>query len=187
VTVALDAQLAGAPHREVHERFVAAAPEAVWRALREVSADELVVTRPLMALRGLPVRGRRGRSRPRGRPFVDAFLAQGFGLLAEEEDRVLVAGGIGRPWRLNGGESAAFTGADEFAAFAEPGWVRMALSFELAPEGAGTRLRTETRVAPTDAGAARAFARYWRVIRLPSGLIRHDLLRAIARRAEGGR
>jgi hypothetical protein len=76
------------------------------------------------------------------------------------------------------------TSPAQFAAFTRAGYVRMAMSFELAPAGAGTRLRTETRIQPTDAASARAFARYWLAIRLPSGLSRRDLLRAIARRAE---
>lgn len=58
-----------------------------------------------------------------------------------------------------------------------------ALSFELELSGDRTRLATETRVQPTDRQAARAFLPYWLVIRAGSGLIRRDLLRAVARRA----
>jgi len=58
------------------------------------------------------------------------------------------------------------------------------MSLELAPDGGATRLATETRIAPTDDDAARAFGRPWAVVRHGSGLVRHDLPRAVRRRAE---
>ena len=69
----------------------------------------------------------------------------------------------------------------EVQAYARPGHVVMAASFAVGADG---RLSTETRVQPVDADAARAFGRYWWVVRAGSGLIRHDLLRAVRRRAE---
>jgi hypothetical protein len=45
-------------------------------------------------------------------------------------------------------------------------------------------LTTETRVHVPDPGARRKFARYWRVVRPFSGLIRVLVLRAAKRRAE---
>lgn len=117
-------------------------------------------------------------------PFVERFMSKGWGVLAARAPELFAVGAIGQPWRLRGGDSVPGTTPGQFAAFNQPGYVRMAVSFELARAGAGTRLRTETRVQPTDPASARAFARYWLAIRLPSGLIRRDLLRAIARRAE---
>jgi hypothetical protein len=49
---------------------------------------------------------------------------------------------------------------------------------------AATLLETETRVLATGPRAKRAFAAYWLVVRPGSGLIRRELLRAVARRAE---
>ena len=183
----LDVHLSEYAHREVHERIVAAAPERVWQALLHVTAAELTVTRPLMALRALPARATGARdslAAARGVPFVERFQRSGWGVLEERPRECFVAAAIGQPWRLFGGDSLAVTDAAGFAEFARPGYVRMAMSFELEPAGAGIRLRTETRVHPTDAGSARAFSRYWLVIRAPSGAIRRDLLRAIARRAQ---
>ncbi|MGH2991074.1 MAG: hypothetical protein ACRDMA_14690 [Solirubrobacterales bacterium] len=73
---------------------------------------------------------------------------------------------------------------DGFRAFARPGFVRIATSFELEALGEGTRLSTETRVQPTDAAAACAFRLYWWAIRGGSGLIRRDVMHAVRRRAE---
>ncbi len=58
------------------------------------------------------------------------------------------------------------------------------MDFVLEPEEAGTRLSTETRVTATDARSRVQFALYWLAIRGGSGLIRRDMLRAIASRSE---
>lgn len=46
-----------------------------------------------------------------------------------------------------------------------------------------TFVETVTLCEPTDERARRRFALYWGVIRIGSGIIRHDLLRAVERRA----
>jgi hypothetical protein len=59
------------------------------------------------------------------------------------------------------------------------------MSFLVEADGAGGAwVRTETRVAATDAGSRRRFARYWRLIYPGSALIRRMWLRAIRKRAE---
>ena len=57
------------------------------------------------------------------------------------------------------------------------------LSIEVVERGELTEIITETRIAGTDSAARRAFARYWLLIRGPSGLIRRSWLAAIDRRA----
>jgi hypothetical protein len=69
-------------------------------------------------------------------------------------------------------------------AFAEPGWVKVGFDLVLEPAGAGTRLTTETRITATDRGTRARFGLYWLVVRVGSGLIRRDMLRAVAQRAE---
>jgi hypothetical protein len=59
------------------------------------------------------------------------------------------------------------------------------LSLQFRPTGTGTELAAETRVEATDERSRRKFAAYWAFIRLGgAGLIRLELLGAIARRAE---
>jgi hypothetical protein len=60
----------------------------------------------------------------------------------------------------------------------------VALDIRLTRERAGTRISTETRIQATDQRARRAFAAYWLLVRPGSGLVRRELLRAIARRAD---
>jgi hypothetical protein len=94
-----------------------------------------------------------------------------------------VAGMVGRPWRLRP-QRVPIAGAEDFAGFAEPGWVRVATDFRVIAAAGGSRLTTETRIQGTDAGARRRFARYWRIVGRGSALIRRDVLRAAKRRAE---
>jgi hypothetical protein len=50
-------------------------------------------------------------------------------------------------------------------------------------ESGSTRVATETRIRCVDDGARRRFRPYWAVVRVPSGLIRMSMLRAIAQEA----
>jgi hypothetical protein len=160
---------------EVHGTDVAASPERTWQALEQVTVGELPLTRVLVRLRGL------GRLAGAGdRRLLDALS---FLVPLDEGPGERVVGMIGRPWKPNG-QLVSLAGAEEFAVFDRPGWVRVATDFRVAPAPCGARIETETRIAATDAGARRRFACYWRLVGLGSALIRRDMLRAIRRRAE---
>jgi hypothetical protein len=185
---ALDDILPVYRHRERHATQIAATPEAIWSALHAVSASDLRLTRVLTTIRALPAR-LPGSRVPRGgipadRGFIQAFLERGYRELRVDPPWTLVAGAAGQPWRLRGGETANVVDLEGFRAFARPGFVLIATSFELEELGDRTRLSTETRVQPTDAAAARAFRPYWWAIRAGSGLIRRDVLHAVRRHAE---
>jgi hypothetical protein len=173
---------------ERHSTTIAASPDQVWAALSQVTTGELRVFRVLMGVRVLP--GRLVRS-PRARfdadePLLGWAVRFGFSILGEEVRRELVVGAIGQPWRLAGGRSMAVAGGQDFAAFDQPGYAKMAANFRLDPiaSGRATRLSTETRVVCTDPSSARRFGRYWRLIRPASGATRRSWLTAIKRRAE---
>jgi len=109
---------------------------------------------------------------------------RGFTVLAQRPGSELVIGGPGQPWRLAGGVSARVGSLAEFRAFDRPGFAKLALSFRLERAPGGTRVITETRVDTTDPLAHRRFGAYWQVIRIGSGAVRRNWLRAIKRRAE---
>lgn len=160
--------------REVHRRPSNAPPEAVWEAIHELRGDELKLMRALMGLRSL------GRSRGGAETMLHSFQRMGFRLIAEEPGSELVVAGIGRFWKLSGGLRRV-EGADQFAAFDEPGYAKVAFNFRF-DDGV---LSTETRIAGTDASARRRFGIYWMLVRPGSGLIRREWLRAIASKSGG--
>jgi hypothetical protein len=184
----LDRLLPSFQASERHATTIAATPDQVWAALSQVTMGELRLFRLLMGVRVLPgrlVRSPRARFDPE-EPLLGWAVRFGFTILGEDTPRELVFGAIGQPWRLGGGRSAAVADGDDFAAFDQPGYAKMAANFRLAPIAGGSTvpLSTETRVACTDPASARRFARYWWLIRPASGAIRRSWLAAIKRRAE---
>jgi hypothetical protein len=151
----LDAFLPEYEFVERHRIGIRAAPDRIDRALRELTIEEMPLVRVLFALRGLPRRGR-----------VLGIIA-GLGTVVEDvPGEGLVVRLRGQFWLPSGrGEGAQAEAVADFRI------------------GFG-RLSTETRVRVDDPVARRKFARYWRVIRPFSGLIRILLLRAARRRAE---
>lgn len=164
--------------RSRHCRPVAAPPAAVVAAARRLDVGDVRGLRLLLGVRALPG-FLKGRSPVAKGGLVDLGLRYGFGILADDPDE-LVIGLIGQPWRLTGGEVVPFAGPAEFEAFARPGFVKVAAAFRAAPHGAGSELCTETRVAATDAAAARRFGRYWTVIGPFGGWLRRQMLAAVA-------
>jgi hypothetical protein len=92
-------------------------------------------------------------------------------------------GAVGRFWKASG--EVRRVPAEEFVAFADPGFAKAAFNMHAEPApGGGTLLTTETRIQGTDDTARRSFRRYWRLIHPGSAAIRRAWLRAIRRRAE---
>jgi hypothetical protein len=166
--------------RSLHSRRIAAPPEAVWQALEryDLSRDASLSTRAMFRLRGLGL--------PKG-TMRESLSGYGFSVLAESRDEI-VLGTTGRFWAIR--ERANMerpVDLEAFQSFDRPGWAKGAMSIRTERlEDGSTNLITETRVQAVDDGARRRFALYWTLINFFSGWIRRDLLRAIARMAEGG-
>ena len=162
--------------RSAHAVRVAASPQRAAAAMREFTGRDLPVTGALMRVRTL------GRRTFDDRPTIERLRRIGLVALVDEPYAV-VAGGVLSPWRVRGGHRT-IASVEELAAFAEPGWVRVAAAFTVAPDGDGSRVGTETRIAATDDTARRRFGRYWRLIGPFSSITRREMLAAIRRRAE---
>jgi hypothetical protein len=164
---------------EVHSVKIDAPPAAVMDAVRRVTSAEVPLLVVLMAIRRLPELARGAWRPPRG-PLPDALEAAGFAVLRDAPDE-LVMGVVGRFWRPSG--DLRRIDPAEFRDFAEPGWTKAAVNFQVERREGLTLLTTETRVAATDASAQRRFRCYWRVVYPGSAAIRVAWLRAIRRRA----
>jgi hypothetical protein len=174
--VPLDEFLPDYDFHEVHSTRVAASPERTLAAAREVTARDMPVVRALMTarrLRRVPSRG----------PVIDEMLRNGFVVLADRPDE-LVLGVAGRFWTFNSGITRI--AREDFARYDAPNEARAVMDFRVEPAPGGCLLSTETRIQATDEDARRSFGRYWRVIHPGSALIRRVWLRAVRRRAEQG-
>jgi hypothetical protein len=169
---------------EVHSIQVAASREQVYRAIKDVTADEIRLFRTLTWLR------RFGRDSaksilnpPEHTPILEVAMRTGFLLLAEEPNQEIVVGtAVATPpgFRPKGRPTP-----ERFKAVQQPGFVLATMNFLVEDAGPSVfTVTTETRVYATDAATRRRFAVYWRVIYPGSALIRRMWLQAIKRRAE---
>jgi hypothetical protein len=171
---------------EFHETRIHARREAVFKAIKEVRANEIFLFRTLTWIRRF---GRSARedilNPPEGELLLAVALRTSFMKLAEEPDREIVVGTLAaapKGTRLKKGSTP-----NDFKALNAPGFALAALNFRLEDAAPGeTVLTTETRVYATDASTRKRFGAYWRLIYPGSALIRVAWLRAIRRRAEGG-
>ncbi|MGX4687684.1 hypothetical protein [Streptomyces sp. JNUCC 63] len=169
---------------EHHSRWIAAPPERVWHELMDLRAGDLAVTLGLMRVRGGPTAWVKG---------VDAGAHDGMDLrvldsmapreMAVDPPHEVILGDIARYAALRPSRPDIERGDPlAFARFDEPGWSKVVMNFRLTPDRDGTLLSTETRVLNTDPATRRAFVLYWGFMRAGSGMIRHDILRAIAKK-----
>jgi hypothetical protein len=173
------------PEYEVVERhhIRVAAPAAITvAAAREQDLLQLPLVRPIFRAREI-VLGATPDTRPQPRGIVAATLALGWGILAEVPDRELVVGAVTKPWEPN--VTFRALPPDEFAAFREPGFVKIAWTLRADPIDAESSIfRTETRAIATDAAARARFRRYWAFASPGIGLIRRLSLEPLTREAE---
>jgi hypothetical protein len=166
---------------EVHETDVAAPAAVTYSAAHDLDLRRSGVIQALFRGRELLMR-----STPTRREAQPTFLSEvqalGWRVLAENPGRELVIGAVTQPWKPN----VEFRGLepDEFVAFNEPGYAKIAWTIEVEPVGDQASIfRTETRVATTDPKSRRRFRRYWSVVSLGVVLIRYEILRLVKREA----
>jgi len=181
-------------HDELLDRFVpvydvverhhipVCAPAAVTlTAAKEQDFERIPAIRAIFKARELVLR-----SRPVAVPattLLAQLQAYGWGVLAEIPDREVVLGAVTKPWEPN----PVFRPLPptEFAAFSEPGFVKIAVTLRADPVGEHNSVfRTETRAVATDAFARAKFKRYWTFVSPGVAAIRWLSLRPLKREAE---
>lgn len=157
---------------EKHDISIHAGAADIYRAANEVDFSESFIIRWLLRLRGLSGTKVTLQSMKRSR----------FEILGETLNKEMVIGLVGRFWTLQG--DLKKIDAESFKEFDTTGYAKAVWNFSLLPDGAYTRLSTETRIKCLDAESRRSFGWYWMFIQPFSGLIRMEMLRAIKLRAE---
>ena len=161
--------------RTRHHRSAASSPERLWAAAQTVQ------------VRDAPVLGRVLRWRiPGTSPDVSfrELLRQYPFTVLDEGERWSVSGLCGRIWTLQR-YYPHLAGAGDFAAWREPGTVRVVIAHWVGP-GAGGRpaLFSESRVEPVDRGAGLRLRALWAIVGRFERLVGREVLRAAARCAE---
>lgn len=186
---------------ERHHVDIAAPTARVWQRARHLDLARIPWVRMLFALRTLPDRiaGKAVPMTVRLDDLVSSPGAPGFQILSDDPPFEVTAGAIGKVWRL----VIPFVhvdGAEAFANFAEPGFVKVAWAIRVVPlppdamavgeplDGVpisdSCRVEVEVRVRANDEVSWRRFERYFRVIGPASRLIRRNALNCLARDVE---
>jgi hypothetical protein len=186
----LDEFLPTYDHAICVSRVFRSPPPEVFAAITNLDLFQVPLARVLLEARALPGRLADARARRRGLEVATqppAFRirdlpARGWVLLGERPGVELVYGQIGKVWKGAGGVPDHPVTAGSFAAFAEPGFAKMAESTLVMPYGAAACVLTaESRVALTDEDSRRRFRRYWLATGPFIRLMRPAILRALAR------
>jgi hypothetical protein len=168
---------------EVDTVDVGAPASRVWELVRHENLARSPLIRALFALRALPerMRGKSGATEIRIDGLRSTREHPGFQVLAEEPGHEVAVGAIGQVWH----PEIPFVhvgSADEFHAFAEPDFAKVAWALRVVPRGeVACRVEVEVRVDATDDDAWRKFKRYFVLIGPGSRFIRQTLLASIVR------
>ena len=173
------------PVYEVVERRhaqIAAPAELALSTTCDMDLQQSAIIRAISNRRALTLRSKPAK-KALSRTLLVQMKALGWGVLADLPDREIVFGVATRPWESDVVFRAL--SSEEFAAFNEPGHVKIVWTLRADPVGpAKSVFHTETRVATTDPTARRKFRRYWAFFSPGIILIRRILLRLLKAEAE---
>jgi hypothetical protein len=173
------------PSYEVVERHhvrVAAPATITLAAAAEMDLHESGLVQAIFKARELVLGG----APPKGAPprgLLEEMKSLGWGVLAEIPGREIVLGAVTQPWVAD----TVFRAVppDEFAAFDEPGYVKIVTALRADANGpAASIARTETRAATTDPTARAKFRLYWSAFSPGIVLIRRVMLGLVKADAE---
>ena len=167
---------------ERHRIYVAAPAAVTLKTASELDLQQPLLVRAIFKGRELLL-GSRPDDRMRPRGLVALTRSLGWGVLAQTPGREIVVGAVTRPWEAN----VVFRAlpSDEFAAFNEPGFVKIAWTLRADPlSDRESIFRTETRAVATDATARRKFRWYWSRLSPGIVLIRRAMLGPLRAEAE---
>lgn len=173
------------PAYEVVERhhIRVAAPAAItFAAAREMNLLQSPLVRAIVKGREL-ILGATPDDRPRPRGLLAQMESLGWRVLPEAPGCEVVVGAVTQPWEPD--VTFRSLPPDGFAAFSEPGYVKIAWTLRADPiNGVESIFRTETRAVATDPVSRARFRRYWSFFSPGIIVIRWALLGPLRREAE---
>ena len=171
------------PHYDVYDRHaiaVAAPPAITMAAAKTMELDSSRIIRAIFKGRELILRSRPDTiARPKA--LLQQMTTLGWVMLADTPTEI-VMGAVTKPWEPN----PVFRSipASDFAAFAEPDYVKIAWTLRVEDASGGSTFRTETRAVATDPEARKKFRVYWSLLSPGIIVIRAAIVRALAAAAE---
>ena len=161
---------------EIDHADIGAPPDVTFDAICRLDMARSPLVRTLFELRTLPdiVSGHATQELRLRLADIGRGPQPGFRVLSEEPGRSLTVGAIGKVWEAE----IPFVDVppEGFAAFAEPGYAKVAWEVRCEPHGAGTRVVFEVRIGATDDEAWAHTRRYFRFIGPFSHWIRRHML-----------
>jgi hypothetical protein len=178
----LDCFIANAEVAEHHQIDIAAPADVVMATAKELELLKSPIIRAIIRARELALGGQPD-TRPHPTALVEQMQSIGWVVLDERPGREIALGAVTQPWVAN--PTFRSIPAGEFAAFNEPGYVKIAWTLRADPLDRGhSRFHTETRVCTTDADARDRFRTYWSFVAPGVEVIRYAMLRPVRRAAE---
>jgi len=168
---------------ERHRLHIEAPADVTYAASVDMNLEDSLIIGGIFRARELVLGAEDDSNMPSG-GLVAVTKALGWRVLVEIPGREIVLGAVTQPWMAN----PVFRGLppDEFAAFAEPGYVKIVWNLRADPVGPVHSIaRTETRAVATDRKARTSFRRYWTFVAPGIWLIRELGLRLVKKDAEG--
>jgi hypothetical protein len=176
----IDGFISAAVVCERHESLVHAPAALVFDVAEHFQLQSIRLVRTIFWLRAKLMRAHH---EPLRKGLVEETERLGWTRLSYAPGRELVMGSVTQPWV--GDVKFRPVAPGSFAAFREPGLVKIVWTLEAEPLGPElTRFATETRVQPTDESARRMFRSYWRKFGVGIVLIRWLCVPAMKREAE---
>jgi hypothetical protein len=168
---------------EHHSIAINAPPDVVLATAKEMELLSSPIVRAIIKTREVMMGGA-----PDPRHHPTQLMAQmqsiGWVVLAECPDREIAFGAVTQPWET----APVFRSipAGQFAAFDEPGYVKIAWTLRADPLTGNdcSLFQTETRASATDPESRKRFRTYWSFVAPGVELIRIAMLRPLKRQAE---
>lgn len=167
---------------EYHEVTIDASIENAKLALKTTGVKDIPAVLFLMKIRGIAKEKDMSDKVTRNEEKTDSFSTPDFNFMVASPSELLTVMILKASAKTAPPE---ITTAEEFMAFNEPGYVKVAINFRFIKLDNGkTLLSTETRNRPMTKKDRRIFGRYWRVVYPGSAIIRRVWLDTLAQKAK---